>query len=134
MGDISKLPEDIYKKLLEAKEKTKDNTAFTVNLALNYGSRDEILRAVNILIEKGKKNVTQEEFNAELYTGDLPDPDFIIRTSGEQRLSNFMLYQVAYSEFYFPKVLWPDFNEKHLIKALKVYSKRDRRFGAVTKE
>ena len=134
MGDISKLPEDIYKKFEELKEKTKSNTGMIVNIGLNYGGRDELVRAYNALLKQGKEVTSEEEIKKYLYTSSLPDPDFIIRTSGEQRLSNFMLYQCAYSELYFPKVLWPDFNKKYLIKALKNYSKRDRRFGGITKE
>lgn len=134
MGDISKLPEDIYKKFEELKDKTKNNTGMIVNIGLNYGGRDEIVRAFNTLLKEGKKVTNEDEIKKYLYTNSLPDPDFIIRTSGEQRLSNFMLYQCAYSELYFPKVLWPDFNKKHLIKALKNYSKRDRRYGGITKE
>ena len=134
MGDISKLPEDIYKKFEELKEKTKSNTGMIVNIGLNYGGRDELVRAYNALLKQGKEVTSEEEIKKYLYTSSLPDPDFIIRTSGEQRLSNFMLYQCAYSELYFPKVLWPDFNKKHLIKALKNYSKRDRRYGGITKE
>ena len=134
MGDISKLPEDIYKKFEEIKDKTKNNTGMIVNIGLNYGGRDEIVRAFNTLLKEGKKVTNEDEIKEYLYTNSLPDPDFIIRTSGEQRLSNFMLYQCAYSELYFPKVLWPDFNKKHLIKALKNYSKRDRRYGGITKE
>lgn len=134
MGDISKLPEDIYKKFEELKDKTKNNTGMIVNIGLNYGGRDEIVRAFNTLLKEGKKVTNEGEIKKYLYTNSLPDPDFIIRTSGEQRLSNFMLYQCAYSELYFPKVLWPDFNKKHLIKALKNYSKRDRRYGGITKE
>ena len=134
MGDISKLPEDIYKKFEELKDKTKNNTGMIVNIGLNYGGRDEIVRAFNTLLKEGKKVTNEDEIKEYLYTNSLPDPDFIIRTSGEQRLSNFMLYQCAYSELYFPKVLWPDFNKKHLITALKNYSKRDRRYGGITKE
>lgn len=134
MGDISKLPEDIYKKFEELKEKTKSNTGMIVNIGLNYGGRDELVRAYNALLKQGKEVTSEDEIKKYLYTSNLPDPDFIIRTSGEQRLSNFMLYQCAYSELYFPKVLWPDFNKKYLIKALKNYSKRDRRFGGITKE
>lgn len=134
MGDITKLPEDLWKKFEELKEKTKNNTGMIVNIGLNYGGRDELVRAFNLLSKEGVKEVKEEDIKKHLYTFNLPDPDFIIRTSGEQRLSNFMLFQCAYSELYFPKVLWPDFDKKHLVKALKAYSKRDRRFGAITKE
>lgn len=134
MGDISKLPKDLYLKFEELKEKTKNNSGLIVNIGLNYGGRDELVRAFNLILNEGKKEISSQDIHKYLYTKDIPDPDFIIRTSGEQRLSNFMLYQCAYAELYFPKVLWPDFDKKHLIKALKVYSKRDRRFGGITKE
>ena len=134
MGDISKLPSDLYNLLADVTEKTKHNTEFIVNIGLNYGSKAELCRAVNSLISKGLKNITEEDIQKELYTNNLPDPDLIIRTSGEQRLSNFMLYQAAYSEFYFPKTYWPDFNKKHLIKAIKEYQSRDRRYGNIKQE
>ncbi len=134
MGDISKLPKNLYELLVDVTNKTKHNTEFIVNIGLNYGSRSEIIRACNNLINKGKKNITQQDFINELYTSSLKDPDLIIRTSGEQRLSNFMLFQSAYSELYFTKTYWPDFNKKHLIKAIKDYQSRDRRFGKIKQE
>ncbi len=134
MGDISKLPQKLYKLLNDVTDKTKHNTEFVVNIGLNYGSRAEIIRACNNLIEKGKKNISQQDFINELYTSSLKDPDLIIRTSGEQRLSNFLLFQSAYSELYFTKTYWPDFNKKHLIKAIKNYQSRDRRFGKIKQE
>ena len=134
MGDLSKLPYDLCCKFEELKEKTKSNDGLIVNIGLNYGGRDELARAFNLMVKDGKKSISADDIKKYLYTSDIPDPDFVIRTSGEQRISNFMLFQCAYSEFYFPKVLWPDFNKKHLIKAIKVYSKRDRRFGGINKE
>ena len=134
MGDISRLPKDLYDMLVDVTEKTKHNTDFIVNIGISYGAKDELTRAVNNLIKKGKTVVTEQDIKNELYTSDLPDPDLIIRTSGEQRLSNFMLYQAAYSELYFPKTYWPDFNKKHLIKAIEVYQSRDRRFGNIKQE
>ena len=131
MGDISKLPEDLYNKLVEVKQKTKDAKKLTLNLAINYGGRDEILRAVNEAVKEGKVLNSDKDFIKYLYSADLPDPDFIIRTSGELRISNFMLYQMAYSEFYFTKTYWPDFNTKQLEKALIDFQNRKRRFGAV---
>ena len=134
MGDISKLPKTLYDKLLDITEKTKNNTDFVVNIGLNYGSRAEIVRACNNLLKSGKKSVTEQEFMSELYTKDLPEPDLVIRTSGEQRLSNFMLLQSAYSELYFPKIHWPDFDKKHLIRAIIKYQSRDRRYGNIKQE
>lgn len=128
MGDITKLPKKIYDKLIEYTNSTKNNNGLIVNIAINYGARDEILRACNELIKRGK-NATFEDLKNQLYSKDLPDPDLIIRTSGEMRLSNFMLFQSAYSELYFTKSYWPSFNIKQFNKALIEYSKRDRRFG-----
>ncbi|MBO5884754.1 MAG: isoprenyl transferase [Clostridia bacterium] len=134
MGDISRLPEDLYKMLLDITEKTKNNTGLIVNMGLSYGGRSELVRAFNNLIQKGVKQVTEEDIQKELYTCNIDDPDLIIRTSGEQRLSNFMLYQAAYSELYFPKVHWPDFNKKHLEKAIIEFQSRDRRYGNIKQE
>ena len=132
LGDYSVLEDDLKRKIDEIIDETKNNKKLIFNIALNYGSRAEILKAVNACSQKYPgQTITEEMFEKELYTSGLPDVDFIIRTSGEQRISNFMLYQSAYAEFYFPKVFWPDFNAKFLKKALKVYSKRDRRFGKV---
>ena len=127
-GDLSCLSPKRLKRVLSAVEDTKDFTEHTVNFCFNYGSRDEIVKAVNECVESGKK-VTAEEFSKKLYTKDLPDVDLIIRTSGEQRLSNFLLWQSAYAELYFTPVHWPDFDEKELDKALEWYNARTRRFG-----
>ncbi len=134
MGDISKLPSSLYKKLIDIIEKTQNNNSIIINIGLNYGSRAEVVRAYNSLINKGAKSITEQELMKELYTFDLPDPDLIIRTSGEQRLSNFMLLQGAYSELYFPKIYWPDFDKKALIRAIINYQKRERRFGSIKQE
>lgn len=131
MGDYTKFPDDLVKEIEKALEETKNNDGFVLNLGINYGGRDEIVRAVNNIINSGVKEITKENFNDYLYTKGLPDPDFIVRTSGEQRISNFMLWQNAYSEFYFPKTYWPDFNKKELIKSLLNYQQRNRRFGAI---
>ena len=131
MGDLSKLPTKLQDSIKTLKEKAKDNDKLILNIALNYGGRAEIVRAVNRVIESGKKECTEQDIIDNLYTFDLPDPDLIIRTSGEKRISNFMLFQCAYSEFYFPKIHWPDFNKKQLIKAIKTYQKRNRRFGGL---
>lgn len=130
MGDISRLNLNLQNKITELIKLTENNTSLVFNIGLNYGSRDEILRAVNICHNKyPNQEITREMFEQELYTNNLPNLDFVIRTSGEMRLSNFMLYQAAYAEFYFPKIYWPDFNKKFFKKTLKVYSKRNRRFG-----
>ena len=112
-------------------ELTKHKTGFVINPCINYGGREEILNAVNKMIENGEKDITETVFDKYLYTADLLPVDFIIRTSGERRTSNFLPWQSTYSEWYFPKKNWPSFKEKDLIKALKSYIKRNRRFGAI---
>ncbi len=129
MGDINKFPDKLKNVLASTMEETKNNTGLVVNLAMNYGGRDDIVQAVNKLIEKGNKSVDVESIKQNLYSAGSPDVDLLIRTSGEMRISNFMLFQMAYSELYFTKVCWPDFDKKQLDKALKAYSKRNRRFG-----
>lgn len=127
-GRREPLPKDILAKMDKASQIKKDNPALILNLAINYGSRQEITDAANKLIAAGKKEITQEDISGALYNN-LPEPDLIVRTSGEQRLSNFLLWQAAYSEFYFTPVLWPDFKEEHFIQAIEEYSRRQRRFG-----
>lgn len=129
MGDISRFPKSMQEKLIKVQENSKNNSGLTVLLALNYGGRDDIAQAVNKLLKANFKSVTEEDIKRNLLSYPAPDIDFLIRTSGEQRVSNFMLFQLAYSEMYFPKYYWPDFNKKRLEKALKIYSKRNRRFG-----
>lgn len=129
MGDISRFPKSMQEKLIKVQENSKNNSGLTVLLALNYGGRDDIVQAVNKLLKKNYKSVTEEDIAKNLLSYPAPDIDFLIRTSREQRISNFMLFQLAYSEMYFPKYYWPDFNKKRLEKALKIYSKRNRRFG-----
>ncbi len=130
-GDYTKLPQDLVDAINRIIEKTKNCDKFVLNLAINYGGRDEILMGVNKAIQAGKELQNQQDFAKLLYNSDIPDPDFVIRTSGEMRVSNFMLWQMAYSEFYFTKVYWPSFTEKDLQKALIDYQQRKRRFGAV---
>lgn len=132
IGVLDPFPEDLKKSLINIKEKTINFDRLNVCFALNYGGRDDITRAINKIIEQDVKRVTEKGILNMLDTGSMPEPDLIIRTSGEMRISNFLLYQMAYSELYFPKVLWPDFNEKHFIKALKNYQKRNRRYGGIT--
>ena len=131
IGIIDPFPKDLIDSLNNIKEKTKNFDRLTVTFALNYGGRDEIVRSVNKLIKEGKQEVSQDEIWQQLDSSFMPDPDFVIRTSGEQRISNFMLFQMAYSELYFPKVYWPSFNERHFVKAIARYQKRDRRYGGL---
>ena len=130
LGDLKKFPEDIQISANELIKDTNNCKSMVVSIAFNYGSRDEILRAVK-LINENNEEITDDNFKKYLYTKDLPDPDIIIRTSGEKRLSNFLLYQAAYSELYFINKNWPDFNYKDMVKAIKEYAKRNRRFGGV---
>lgn len=131
LGQLIKLPQKLQKELTECIEKTKNFSDFVVNIAIDYGSRTEIVNAVNQIINDKVQKVDEKTFSQYLQTADMPDPDLIVRTSGEYRLSNFLLYQGAYSEFYFPKVYWPSFREKEIDRAIKVYLKRRRRFGAI---
>lgn len=128
IGVLDPFPSDLKNALFDTMEKTKSFTKMTVILALNYGGRDDIVRAVNKQVEKGEK-VDEKSLLLSLDTKNYPEPDIVVRTSGEQRLSNFLLYQMAYAELYFSKVLWPDFSKKHLVKIIKNFNKRDRRFG-----
>ena len=135
IGDLSSLPQSLQQVISEAMETTKNNHAVYFNVAINYGSRLEIVKACRSIAEKIeqkelKPEAIDESLLAEyLYTADSPDPDLLIRTSGEMRLSNFLLWQMAYTEIYITDTLWPDFNRQELIRALEVYQKRDRRFG-----
>ena len=137
IGDLSGLDEDIRSRILELEEATKENGGLNFQIAINYGSRDEILRAVRKAAadcRDGKlepEDIDEKVFDHYLDTHDIPDPDLLIRTSGEQRLSNYLLWQLAYTEFYFTDVLWPDFTKKELEKAIEQYNRRDRRYGGV---
>lgn len=128
LGDISPFPEDVRKLLRQAEEETAAHTGKGVNVALGYGSRAEIVRAVNEAVERGEK-VTEESFSRLLYTRDIPDPDLLIRTGNEIRLSNYLLYQSAYTELYFSEKMFPDFSDDDLDEAFAEYSRRVRRFG-----
>lgn len=137
MGDVTKLPMINRKAVLYAVNKTEKNTGLILNIGLNYGSRDELSKAfkdIYKLIEDGSlrlEDVNEDIISQNLFTGNLPDPDILIRTGGEKRVSNFMLYQIAYSEFYFIDTLWPDFISKNLLEILRDFFKRDRRYGGV---
>lgn len=128
-GDVEELPEDIQSKIREAEQATKEGTRLNLILAVNYGGRAEIIRAAKGMAEEGE--FSPEAFRRHLYLPHVPDPDLLIRTSGELRISNFLLWQIAYTELYFTPVLWPDFSEKEFIKALIDYQGRERRFGRI---
>lgn len=130
-GDLSILNNNILKLISEVEELSEKCTGNSLNLCINYGGRNEIVNAVNILIKEGKTEITQEDISSNIYTKNIPDPELIIRPSGEFRLSNFLLWQSAYSEFYFDDVLWPDFSEKNLDQAIKSFNSRNRRFGGI---
>jgi undecaprenyl diphosphate synthase len=130
-GRIDKMPEDIQIACKRIEEKSKNNNKLDLIMALNYGARQEITDAVNKLVSEEKKEITKEDIKNNLYLPDVPDVDLLIRTSGEKRISNFLLWQIAYSELYFTDVLWPDFDEKEFDKALSEYARRERRFGGL---
>lgn len=130
-GDYKKFPSDVIKNIEESLEKTKNNKSHKLNICVNYGAQDEILRAVNQIVLDKKENVDKNIFSSYLYTKDLPALDFVIRTSGELRLSNFMMWQAAYAELYFETTPWPAYTKKKLYEALVDYQGRDRRFGAI---
>lgn len=140
IGNISLLPAKAQHELLEVINKTKDNQQMTLTLALSYGSREELVSAIKAISDKVKNNIISPEsidetiINQHLYTHNLPDVDLLIRTSGEHRISNFMLWQIAYAELYFTDVLWPDFREQHLYEAIISYQKRERRFGKTSEQ
>ena len=129
IGDLAPFPQDIAEGVGKIMLSSKNNKRITATFALNYGGRAEILRAINKMSNVKTWNVSEEEFNKYLYTTGVPDPDLIIRTGGEMRLSGFLAWQSVYSELYFTDTLWPDFNEEEFQKALDEYAKRERRFG-----
>lgn len=140
IGNIELMPKSAQKELLEVIEKTKNNSRMTLTLALSYGSREEIVSAVKKISDKVKNNIISIDaiddsiINEHLYTQNLPDVDLLIRTSGEHRISNFLLWQIAYAELFFSEVMWPDFREEHLYEALISYQKRERRFGKTSEQ
>ncbi|RBN51245.1 isoprenyl transferase [Flavobacterium psychrolimnae] len=140
IGNLEKLPKSAQKELLDVIDKTKDNMQMTLTLALSYGSREELVSAVKNICSKVKNNIISIDsiddsiINEHLYTQNLPDVDLLIRTSGEHRISNFLLWQIAYSELYFTDILWPDFKEQDLYEAIISYQKRERRFGKTSEQ
>lgn len=140
IGSLNNLPTEVRKELTEVLEKTKDNSKLTLTLALSYGSREELISATKELCNKVKNNIISIDdidetvINNHLYTKNIPDVDLVIRTSGEQRISNFLLWQIAYAELYFTEVLWPDFTKEHLAEALLSYQDRERRFGKTSEQ
>ncbi|WP_347050493.1 isoprenyl transferase [Flavobacterium olei] len=140
IGNLDKLPKTAQKELLDVIEKTKNNTRLTLTLALSYGSREELVNAVKSISDKVKNNIISIDtiddsiINEHLYTQNLPDVDLLIRTSGEHRISNFLLWQIAYAELYFTNVLWPDFKDQDLYEAIISYQKRERRFGKTSEQ
>lgn len=137
IGRLDKLPDSVLKVIYRAKDETRDNNGLVLNLALNYGSRTEIIDAVNKIISDKAKGqikkvlIDEADFSKYLYTANLPDPDLLIRTSGEQRISNFLLWQVSYSELVFSKKLWPEFGKKDFLDCIRIYQKRVRRYGGI---
>ena len=134
IGNLDDFPKDAAKAMLEAMEELKHNTGLHLCLALSYSGRQEILNAVNILLEEGRHAVDEEDFSRTLYTAGVPDPDLLIRTSGEMRISNFLLWQLAYTEIHVSDVFWPDFRENELYDAIANYQNRERRFGRVSEQ
>jgi undecaprenyl diphosphate synthase len=140
IGNLEKLPKSAQLELLDVMQKTKNNTRMTLTLALSYGSREEIVNVVKNIAEKVKNNIISIDsiddsiIKEHLYTQNLPDVDLLIRTSGEHRISNFLLWQIAYAELYFTDILWPDFKEQDLYEAIISYQKRERRFGKTSEQ
>ncbi|MBT8257994.1 MAG: isoprenyl transferase [Bacteroidia bacterium] len=140
IGNLSALPKKVHEELLHVMEETKSNSRMTLTLALSYGSREEIISAFKEISTKVKNNIISPEkidesiINEHLYTRNLPDVDLLIRTSGEQRISNFLLWQIAYAELYFTEVLWPDFGKENLYEAIVNYQNRERRFGQTSEQ
>ncbi len=140
IGSLDSLPKKVHNELIDVMELTKSNTRMTLTLALSYGSREEITKTIKEISLKVKNNlispsdIDESMINNHLYTHDLPDVDLLIRTSGEQRISNFLLWQIAYAELYFTETLWPDFRKEHLFDAILNYQNRERRFGKTSEQ
>ena len=140
IGDVSRLDEDLRVRIAELEEATKDNDGLHFQVAINYGGRDEVTRAVRGLVRQAAagelkpEDVTEERINASLDTAGIPDPDLLIRTCSEQRISNFLLWQLAYTEFYVTPVAWPDFTKEELLKAVEAYNHRNRKYGGLKEE
>lgn len=140
IGDKTRLDEDIQKRIAELEEATKNNGGLNFQIAINYGGRDELLRATRQIVKDCKEGklasdeINEAVFEKYLDTHDIPDPDLLIRTSGELRISNYLLWQIAYSEIYVTEVPWPDFTKEELVKAIETYNSRDRRYGGVKEE
>lgn len=130
-GDITELPSELSEEIVALEEETKQNYEHVLNIAINYGSRRELVKAIKEIIKDNTTEITEQTISDHLYTAGLPDVDLVVRTSGECRISNFMLYQSAYAEFYFTPTLWPDFNKEELIKAIEWFNGRERRYGNV---
>lgn len=140
IGDKSKLDADIQESIAKLEEASKDQDGLNFQIAINYGSRDEMVRGMRKMLKEYQENpfpveeLDEEKFQSYLDTADIPDPDLLIRTSGEQRISNYLLWQLAYTELYFTDVPWPDFTKKELVKAIEDYNSRDRRYGGIKEE
>ena len=140
IGELDDLPNKSYKEIMEGINKTKDNTGLNLILALSYGSRQELLMAVRRIVDRFKekeiniKDISENMISKELYTSKIPDPDLLIRTGGENRISNFLLWQSAYTEFYMTDIHWPDFREKELLDSIIDYQMRQRRFGKISEQ
>lgn len=129
MGDIDRFATPYRNALLGVEERLSKNSGMTLCICLSYGGRQELVHAFNELIKEGKSDITAEDIEKHLYSAGVPDPDLVVRTSGEYRISNFLLWQSAYAEYYFTDVLWPDFDKNELLKAIESYSQRERRYG-----
>lgn len=134
IGDRSRFSPEIQQSIIQAETLTQNNTGITLSIAADYGGRWDILQAANALIAQGKTHITEDDLSAKLMLGDAPEPDLFIRTGGETRISNFMLWQMAYAEFYFTDVLWPDFNINEMHKAFASFTQRERRFGRTSEQ
>lgn len=134
LGRISKFNPELQEKMKKAMERTSKNNKITLSVMVNYGGRAEIVDAVKEIIKEGEKNITEEMIGKHLYTRGMPDPDLLIRTASEMRISNFLLWQIAYAELYITPVYWPDFREKELMKAIESYQKRMRKFGKTAEQ